>query len=71
VAFGEQLFAKEAINDYFDHLRKKDGSEMIVTKNMQVVKVPDGTIPYFEGFVSDIIERKRVDVEVLYVRFPS
>ncbi len=44
---------------------------MIVTKNMQVVKVPDGTIPYFEGFVSDIIERKRVDVEVLYVRFPS
>jgi two-component system, sensor histidine kinase and response regulator len=61
-AFCTRLLTEGAMKDYTGRLRKKDGSEIIVEMNVRVVKKSDGTVRYFEGFVNDITERKRVEV---------
>jgi two-component system sensor histidine kinase/response regulator len=61
-AFRSCLLAQGAVQDYTGRLRKKDGSEIIVEMNVRVVKEPGGAVRYFEGFVNDVTQRKRVEV---------
>jgi two-component system, sensor histidine kinase and response regulator len=60
-AFRTRLLVEGAVKDYIGRLRKKDGSEILVEMNVRVVKEPDGAARYFEGFVNDITERRRVE----------
>ena len=50
------------MKDYTGRLRKKNGRKIIVAMNVRVVQDPEGRMHYFEGFVSDITERKRVEI---------
>jgi hypothetical protein len=43
-------------------VRGKDGSEIIVEANARGVKDLEGSVRYFEGFVDDITERRRVEI---------
>jgi two-component system, sensor histidine kinase and response regulator len=61
-AFRRRLLAAGAMKDDTERLRRKDGREIIVEANVRVVKDPEGAVRYFEGFVNDITERKRVEV---------
>ncbi len=61
-AFRSRLLAAEAIQEYTGRLRKKDGSDVIVEMNVRVVRDPKGAVRYFEGFVNDVTERKRVEM---------
>jgi two-component system sensor histidine kinase/response regulator len=61
-AFRTRLLAAGAMQDYIERLCRKDGSEIIVEANVRVVKDPAGSVLYFEGFVNDITQRKRVEV---------
>ena len=56
------MLAAEAIQEYTGRLRKKDGSDVIVEMNVRVVRDPKGAVRYFEGFVNDVTERKRVEL---------
>jgi PAS domain S-box-containing protein len=61
-AFRTRLLAEGAIQDYTGRLCRKDGSEIIVEANVRVVKDLEGSVLYFEGFVNDITERRRVEI---------
>ncbi len=61
-AFRSRLLAAEAVQEYTGRLRKKDGSDVIVEMNVRVVRDPKGAVRYFEGFVNDVTERKRVEM---------
>jgi two-component system, sensor histidine kinase and response regulator len=61
-AFRTRLLLEGAMKDYTERLRRKDGNEIIVEANVRVVKDPEGSVLYFEGFVNDITERKRVEI---------
>ncbi|MGH8064895.1 MAG: response regulator [Candidatus Entotheonellia bacterium] len=61
-AFRTRLLAEGAIQDYTGRLCRKDGREIIVEANVRVVKDLEGSVLYFEGFVNDITERRRVEI---------
>jgi PAS domain S-box-containing protein len=61
-AFRTCLLSEGAMKGYTARLRRKDGSEIIVEANVRVVKDPEGSVLYFEGFVNDITERKRMEI---------
>ncbi len=61
-AFRSCLLAAEAVQEYTGRLRKQDGSDIIVEMNVRVVRDPEGAVRYFEGFVNDVTERKRVEL---------
>jgi two-component system sensor histidine kinase/response regulator len=56
-AFRSRLLAAGAIQNDTQHLRRKDGSTIVVEANIRVVKDPNGTVRHVEGFVHDITER--------------
>jgi two-component system, sensor histidine kinase and response regulator len=60
--FRTRLLSEGAMKDYTERLRRKDGREIIVEANVRVVTGPDGALLYFEGFVNDITERRRVEI---------
>jgi PAS domain S-box-containing protein len=60
--FRTRLLSEGAMKDYSGRLCRKDSSEVIVEANVRVVRDPQGSVLYFEGFVNDITERKRVEI---------
>jgi PAS domain S-box-containing protein len=43
---------------------RKDGTKLWVSQNVRAVQGPDGKWAYFEGFIQDITERKRLELEI-------
>jgi PAS domain S-box-containing protein len=48
----------DAIVDFESQIYRKDGSVIWITENARAVRDADGKLLYYEGFVSDITERK-------------
>jgi two-component system, sensor histidine kinase and response regulator len=55
---------KDSVRDFEAQARRKDGSVIWTSETSRVVRGPDGKILYFEGFVTDITERRRADEEL-------
>ncbi|MFZ1289469.1 MAG: PAS domain S-box protein [Melioribacteraceae bacterium] len=45
--------------------KKKDGSLIWVTNSVRIKRDDSGNIQYFEGFVRDIDERKKIEIELI------
>ncbi|MCG6553106.1 MAG: response regulator [Candidatus Magnetominusculus sp. LBB02] len=63
--FMAALQSKQSIKDFVSHLRKKDGSELIIEQNIRVVKNELGQVLYFEGFINDVTECKHAEAQLI------
>ncbi|WP_420264321.1 response regulator [Candidatus Magnetominusculus dajiuhuensis] len=63
--FMSALKTKQSIKDFVSHLRKKDGSELIIEQNIRVVKDEMGQPLYFEGFINDVTECKHAEAQLI------
>ena len=59
--FVKQINTKGRLMDVELVLRKKDGSQIIVLENSHAVHNKDGKILFYEGTLTEITERKRVE----------
>ncbi|NWF83848.1 MAG: PAS domain S-box protein, partial [Bryobacteraceae bacterium] len=50
------------------HLRRKDGSPLIVLENSRAVKDEEGNVLYYQGTLTDITERKHAEQELRAAR---
>lgn len=50
------------------HLRRKDGSPLIVLENSRAVKDEEGNVLYYQGTLTDITERKQAEQELRAAR---
>jgi len=62
--FVKQLEDLGFVRDYECQFRKRDGSLLWVSIDCRVVRQPDGSAGFFEGFVGDIGPRKRAEQEL-------
>ncbi|MEO5358164.1 MAG: response regulator [Nitrospirae bacterium YQR-1] len=63
--FMEALKNNASIKDFVSHLKKKDGSELIIEQNIRVVKNEAGQPQYYEGFINDVTECKRAEAQLI------
>lgn len=56
--FIEQLQACDAVTEFESQVYRKDGSIIWICENARAVRAEDGTLLYYEGFVTDITQRK-------------
>jgi two-component system NtrC family sensor kinase len=56
--FIEQLQACDAVTEFESQVYRKDGSIIWICENARAVRDEDGTLLYYEGFVTDITQRK-------------
>ncbi|MBI5394012.1 MAG: PAS domain S-box protein [Verrucomicrobia bacterium] len=61
--FQHELEERGEVRGYENQARRKDGSVMWVSTSARVTRDPQGRVLYYEGFVEDITERKRVEQE--------
>ncbi|KWT90171.1 response regulator [Candidatus Magnetominusculus xianensis] len=59
------LKTNQSIKDLVSHLRKKDGSELIIEQNIRVVKNELGQPLYYEGFINDVTECKNAEAQLI------
>ncbi|MBF0553072.1 MAG: response regulator [Nitrospirae bacterium] len=59
------LQTNQSIKDFVSHLRKKDGSELIIEQNIRVVKNEMGQPMYYEGFINDVTECKHAEAQLI------
>ena len=52
------------VRDYECQFKRKDGVKIWVSHNIRAVRGSDGQLAYLEGFVKDITDRKKMDVEL-------
>ncbi len=52
------------VRDYFNENYRKDGSHIWTQTTARVIKDTDGNILYYEGFITDVTERKRAEEEI-------
>ncbi len=62
--FLREIEQRGFVRNYEFTLRRRDGSRATVLENSFATKRPDGTIERIQGFVVDITEKKRVEVEI-------
>ncbi len=62
----EELKRNEQIENYRIKLKRKDGTEAIVSLNDRIVKDDEGKI-YLEGNISDITEQVKIEEERLHI----
>ena len=65
LAFSQKLTLEGSVKNEEFHLRKKDGTPIVVSETAIAVKDGNGAILYFDGIVEDITERKRAVEEIL------
>ncbi|QWR76574.1 response regulator [Candidatus Magnetomonas plexicatena] len=63
--FMEALRNNTSMKDFVCHLKKKDGSELIIEQNIRVVRSDDGEPQYYEGFINDVTECKRAEAQLI------
>jgi two-component system, NtrC family, sensor kinase len=56
--FIEQLQACDAVTEFESQVYRKDGSIIWICENARAVRDEDGTLLYYEGFVTNITQRK-------------
>lgn len=56
--FVEQLQSQNSVSDFESQVYRKDGSIIWICENARAVHSEDGTLLYYEGFVTDITRRK-------------
>jgi two-component system, NtrC family, sensor kinase len=56
--FIEQLYTCDVVSDFESQVYRKDGSIIWISENARAVRAEDGTLLYYEGFVTDITQRK-------------
>ncbi len=57
----ERILASGELRDFEIHLRRRDGSILIVLENSRAVRDAQGRIILYEGTLTDITERKRIE----------
>jgi PAS domain S-box-containing protein len=57
-AFIEQLQSCDSVSEFESQVYRKDGSIIWISENARAVRDDDGTLLYYEGFVTDITKRK-------------
>ena len=62
--FSDKISAKGAVKDVELHLKKKDGTPIIISDTATAVYGTDGTLQYFDGISEDITERKRAEEQI-------
>lgn len=60
-AFMRKIEQNDVIQDFESRIRNRDGSITWITENARAVRDLCGTLMYYEGFVSDITERKEAE----------
>src|ERR671933_170556 len=56
--FIERLHACDAVSDFESQVYRQDGSIIWISENARAVRDADSTLLYYEGFVTDITQRK-------------
>ncbi|MBD2013800.1 PAS domain S-box protein [Microcoleus sp. FACHB-53] len=56
--FIERLYTGDVVSDFESQVYRKDGSIIWISENARAVRAEDGTLLYYEGFVTDITQRK-------------
>ncbi len=56
--FIEQLYSCDSVSNFESQVYRKDGSIIWICENARAVRDEDGTLVYYEGFVTDITQRK-------------
>jgi PAS domain S-box-containing protein len=59
--FVQELEAAGHVSRFESQVYRKDGSVIWISENARAVRDPQGQILYYEGFVEDITERKKVE----------
>ncbi|KYK32367.1 MAG: PAS domain S-box protein [Theionarchaea archaeon] len=60
----DKISAKGSVKDMELHLKKKDGTPIIISDTATAVYDTDGTLLYFDGVLEDITERKRAEGQI-------
>ncbi|HEY9821770.1 MAG TPA: ATP-binding protein [Candidatus Sericytochromatia bacterium] len=56
--FIEQLYAYDSVSEFESQVYRKDGTIIWICENARAVRDDKGTLLYYEGFVTDITQRK-------------
>ncbi len=59
--FVQELEAAGQVSRFESQVYRKDGSIIWISENARAVRDPQGQVLYYEGFVEDITERKKVE----------
>ena len=62
--FVRLLEERRVVRAYECQFKRKDGTNLWVSLNSRVVRDPAGRTAYLEGFIEDITERKRAELEL-------
>ncbi|MFQ5631468.1 MAG: PAS domain S-box protein [bacterium] len=63
--YSERVATEEFVQNQELHLRKKDGTPIVVSETAIAIKDERGKTLYFDGILEDITERKRAEEELL------
>ncbi len=66
--FQRLMMEQEQVKKFFNQFRHKDGSHIWVQENARAVKDANGSILHYEGFLTDITERKQAEEELRLVK---
>ena len=56
--FLQELAEKGMLQNYEQHIKRKDGSRIWISENVRAIYDDNGNIEYYEGFLQDITTRK-------------
>jgi len=62
--FQRLMMAQGEVDKFINRYRRKDGSHIWIQENARAIKDVNGSILHYEGFVTDITERKQVEEEL-------
>jgi two-component system, NtrC family, sensor kinase len=62
--FIDQLRSCDAVSEFESQVYRKDGSMIWISENARAVRDENGTLLYYEGFVTDITQRKLAEASL-------
>jgi PAS domain S-box-containing protein len=63
--FRALLKTGEYVTNFESEIRRKNGERMWISENVRAVPGAGGRVAYYEGFVSDVTPRRRLEAEML------
>jgi urea transport system substrate-binding protein len=61
--FVAAMTTRGEVHDFESEIRRKDGERIWIRENVRAVRDRDGVVLYYEGFVTDVTERRRAEAE--------